>query len=381
MNNIFTTLKKELRSIFRDKKTLRAMLVFPFIIPFFIVFYGYMYDALESEETGSRVLVNYEFNDDALNIAKEMNLELVYKYSEDDIKKEYASGNTDGYVLYNKDTNTFTIYTNNSDVSGATTYSLISTYLESYKDYLTSNYLVQHGINLDEAYNHFNVDAVELGENNYLLKIILTLSFTYIIMAICMAASNVATFATAQEKENGTLETILTFPVKKSELLIGKYLSSVVLSIISSLISLVLMIIGLYIGKTNFNVYADYQFVFNFKTIIAAIIVILSASLFISGIAFLLTSRSKSFKEAQSKAQFLNMVSIIPMFISMLEITLSTSYYLIPICNFEQILNDLFTNNINMVNLFTTLGSTVIYIIVVIIFVSKTYNQEKVLFN
>lgn len=381
MNNIFITLKKELRSIFRDKKTLRAMLVFPFIIPFFIVFYGYMYDALESEETGSRVLVNYEFNDDALNIAKEMNLELVYKYSEDDIKKEYASGNTDGYVLYNKDTNTFTIYTNNSDVSGATTYSLISTYLESYKDYLTSNYLVQHGINLDEAYNHFNVDAVELGENNYLLKIILTLSFTYIIMAICMASSNVATFATAQEKENGTLETILTFPVKKSELLIGKYLSSVVLSIISSLISLVLMIIGLYIGKTNFDVYADYQFVFDFKTIIAAIIVILSASLFISGIAFLLTSRSKSFKEAQSKAQFLNMVSIIPMFISMLEITLSTTYYLIPICNFEQILNDLFTNNINIVNLFATLGSTVIYIIVVIIFISKTYNQEKVLFN
>ncbi len=381
MNNVLITLRKELRSIFRDKKTLRAMLVFPLIIPMFIIFYGYMYDALESEEQGSRVFVNYEFNDDALKIADEMNLELVYKYSEDDIKDAYKSGDADGYVLYNEETNTFTIYTNNSDVSGMGVYSLVTDYFESYSDYLTSNYLLDHQINLEEAYNHFNIASVELGENNYLVQIILSLSFTYIIMAICMAASNVATFATAQEKENGTLETILTFPVKKQELLIGKYLSGVTLSIISSLISLVLMILGLYIGKTNFEVYADYQFVFNFKTIFAAIIVILSASLFISGLAFLLTSRSKTFKEAQSKAQFLNTLCIIPMFISMLEITLSTTYYLIPICNFEQILSDLFTNNINLVNLFATLGSTIIYIIIVIFFISKTYNQEKVLFK
>lgn len=381
MNNIFITLKKELRSIFRDKKTLRAMLVFPLIIPLFIIFYGYMYDELESEEQGYRVLVNYEFNDDALKIAEEMNLELVYKYSEDDIKKDYDKGDVDGYVLYNKENNTFTIYTNNSDVSGSTTAQALYTYFESYSDYLTSNYLIEHAINLDEAYNHFNVDSVQLGENNYLLKMILSLSFTYVIMAICMAASNVATFATAQEKENGTLETILTFPIKKSELLIGKYLSGVTLSVISSLISLVLMIVGLYIGKTNFEVYADYQFVFNFKTILASIIVILSASLFISGVAFLLTSRSKTFKEAQSKAQFLNMVCIIPMFVSMLEITLTSTYYLIPICNYEQILSDLFTNNINIANLFITLGSTVLYIVVVIFVISKTYNQEKVLFK
>lgn len=381
MNNVFITLKKELRSIFRDKKTLRAMLVFPLIIPIFIIFYGYMYDELETEDQGARILVNYEFTDDALKIADEMDLELVYQYSEEDIKKSYSKGEADGYVLYNEESNTFTIYTNNSDLSGATTTQILYSYFESYSDYLTSNYLIEHQINLEEAFNHFNVDSVGLGENNYLLKTILSLSFTYVIMAICMAASNVATFATAQEKENGTLETILTFPIKKSELLIGKYLSGVTLSIISSLISLVLMIAGLYIGKTNFEVYADYQFVFNFKTIFAAVIVILSASLFISGLAFLLTSRSKTFKEAQSKAQFLNTVCIIPMFISILELSLSSTYYLIPICNYEQILSELFTNNINIVNLFITLGSTVVYIIVVLFFISKTYNQEKVLFK
>ena len=90
---------------------------------------------------------------------------------------------------------------------------------------------------------------------------------------------------------------------------------------------------------------------------------------------------SKTFKEAQSKAQFLNTVCIIPMFISILELSLSSTYYLIPICNYEQILSELFTNNINIVNLFITLGSTVVYIIVVLFFISKTYNQEKVLFK
>lgn len=381
MNNIFITLKKELRSIFRDKKTLMAMLVFPIIIPIFIVIYGYMYDNIENTEEGYRFAVNYEFDDNALNIAKGMNLELVYMLDENDIKKMYEDKECDGYVIYNKDSNTFVIYTNNSNTSGMTAYALITSYFDAYQELLTNNYLINQGINLEEAYNHFKIDSVELSESNYIIQMILTISFTYVVMAICMASSNVSTFATAQEKENGTLETILTFPVKKSELLIGKYLSCVTLSVISSLISLILMIIGLSVGKANFEVYKTYEFIFNFKTIFSAIIVIISASLFISGIAFLLTSKSKSFKEAQSKVSFLNMVCLIPMFVTLLEISISLTYYLIPICNYQQILSDLFTNNVSLVNLLVTLISSIVYTFIVIVFISKTYNQEDVLFN
>ena len=51
MNNIITTIKKELRSILRDKKTIAVFFVYPIMIPVMIMLYGTMYDNLENEET------------------------------------------------------------------------------------------------------------------------------------------------------------------------------------------------------------------------------------------------------------------------------------------------------------------------------------------
>ena len=42
-NNIFITIKKELRSMFRDKKTLFMIFGFPFIIAFMIFLMGCIY--------------------------------------------------------------------------------------------------------------------------------------------------------------------------------------------------------------------------------------------------------------------------------------------------------------------------------------------------
>ena len=44
MREIFITIKKELRSIFRDKKTFITLLLFPILIPAMIFLYAYMYE-------------------------------------------------------------------------------------------------------------------------------------------------------------------------------------------------------------------------------------------------------------------------------------------------------------------------------------------------
>jgi hypothetical protein len=77
----------------------------------------------------------------------------------------------------------------------------------------------------------------------------------------------------------------------------------------------------------------------------------------------------------------ITLVAMIPMFVSLLEIEISKVYYLIPVCNISQTLNDIFTNNINPLNILITFGSTTIYAILVIIFIIKAYNSEKILFN
>lgn len=376
---IFITIKKELRSIFRDRKSIVRMFLFPLIIPAMIIFYGILYDNIGNEETTYTVGVNYEISEVEKQIADTLNIQYKEYNTKKELENAYQEKQIGGYLIH--EDNNYTIYTDQSATSGMTINALLTEYLENYSQYLTNQYLVEEGIDLDKAYNHVTYESQDIGESNYFLQIILLVSITYIIMSICLSTSNMATSTTAAEKENGTLETILTFPIKRTELLIGKYLSSAIIGFITSLIGLILMIISLYYSKENYNVFSTINLSIDLSTIIISIIIIFLASFFIASIAFALTCYSKTYKEAQSASQLLNMISIIPMFVNLSETKITYYYYLIPICNYEQILIDLFSNNITLTNLLLTIISTFIYIVVVITYIIKAYNSEKILYS
>lgn len=376
---IFITIKKELRSIFRDRKSIVRMFLFPLIIPAMIIFYGILYDNIDNEEVTYTVGVNYEISDVEKQIADTLNIQYKEYNTKKELENAYQEKQIGGYLIY--EDNNYTIYTDQSATSGMTINALLTEYLENYSQYLTNQYLTEEGIDLDKAYNHFTYESQDIGESNYFLQVILLVSITYIIMSICLSTSNMATSTTAAEKENGTLETILTFPIKRTELLIGKYLSSAIIGFITSLIGLILMIISLYYSKENYNVFSTINLSIDLSTIIISIIIIFLASFFIASIAFALTCYSKTYKEAQSASQLLNMISIIPMFVNLFETKITYYYYLIPICNYEQILIDLFSNNITLTNLLLTIISTFIYIVVVITYIIKAYNSEKILYS
>ena len=56
--NILITLKKELRSIFRDQKTIRRMFLFPLIIPIMVILYGTLYDSMDTYKTTYQIGTN-----------------------------------------------------------------------------------------------------------------------------------------------------------------------------------------------------------------------------------------------------------------------------------------------------------------------------------
>lgn len=378
MNNIIITIKKELRSIFRDKKTLAALFIYPLMIPLMVVLYGVLYEDIENENNTYNIGINYEMNEGEKAIAKETNL-IFEKHELDELKEKYNNKEISAYIT--KENNQYTIYINTSETEGMSVASFIDSYFTQYDQYLTNNYLIEQNINLEEAYNHFNIEYKELNENNYVVTILLAISLTYIILSICIATANMATSATANEKENGTLETILTFPIKKTELITGKYLSSVIVGFIAALASLILMIVSMFIGTKKYEIYKDLNLLFNFKTISISLLIILFASVFIAGIAYLMTANAKTYKEAQSKTSLITLLGTVPMFISLMGVTINKYYYLIPVCNFEQLLTDLFTNQIDMINVLIAISSSVVYTVVVITYVIKSYNSEKILFT
>ena len=383
-NNIFVTIKKELRSMFRDKKTMFMIFGLPFIIAFFIFLMGVMEESAMGEGgTSYNVGFNYEINEVEETLLEPYSLEYKYYKDEDSLEESFEDGDISGYVVLDKEENVYTIYTDNS-MSGMNVSTFLASYLEDYNEYLGNVRLTNQNIDPTEIYSNFevemkNVSGEDLSTSGFLVELVMSLSFTYIIMAITLAAVNMATSAIAVEKEHGTLETILTLPITTKELIFGKYLANVIIGSVASLIGFALTIGSFSIAKDMFEIYEDFSI--SFGAIVWGIVICILASFLIGGMAIAITAKAKSYKEAQASGQVLNYLCMIPIFMTYLDFKVSSTYYVVPILNYTTILMDLYTGNFEYINLLITLVSTVVAVGVVLWLLMKTFKSEKVLFG
>lgn len=376
IRNILITIKKELRSIFRDKKTFIRLLILPLSIPLMVALYSYIY-SLDTADYS--IGVNYQMTEIEQSIVDSLNLDIKKYNSLEEMKEAYDNEEISVYVDL-KD-NKYTIYADSGSSSGVVASSIVTTYLDAYKTTLADQYFESMGADLEYAYSQVNYEMVDVGGNNYFLVLLFSVCFSYITMAIVTSTSNMAISATAQEKESGTLETLLTFPIKTSELVTGKYIAGVLMGILSGFIGLALTVISLNVATGTSEVFDALNFSLSLNNILLSVIIVISASIFIGGLAIALTSSSKSFKEAQSSTNYLTFITMIPMFTSILNVNLTHKFYLIPIANYTQILMDIFSNVQDMMNIFIVFGSTIIYTVVIIYLIVKLYKSEKILFG
>lgn len=379
MSSIWITIKKELRSILRDKKTLMTLLAFPLLIPVMIFLYAYMYESAD-DTTKYLIGINYEPNTTEITLMEEVNLEYEVYDDKESLEEAYNAGKISGYINYQEEENKYYLYTNEDSEEGMYVSSYAVSYLEGYNQYLAKLYLIGEDIDVDKAYANLEYEVIDLDGENFILIMMFTVSFTYIVMSIVMATTNMATSATAVEKENGTLETILTFPIRVKELVIGKYLATVIMGILAAFIGLVLTLGSLVIATNSFTVFKDIVFNFNVGSVLVAILVVVLASFFIAGLSMAVTSFAKTYKEAQSMSSVLNMLTIIPMFISILGVEIQKWYYLVPILNYTQVLMDIFSGKFDVFAILMVILSSVVYVVVVITYILRQYRTEKVLF-
>lgn len=210
------------------------------------------------------------------------------------------------------------------------------------------------------------------------------MGFIFAVMAISLTAIYTATDIIASEKERGTLETILTFPIKNEELIIGKYLSIVISCLITSIISIVLTVVSFIIASKMFNIYNEAILNFNFSTITMGLLIMFTFSIFVSGLCIFIASKTKSYKEAQSSLTPVSLFTMIPMILDTLGIKMNLTLSLIPIVNHATFLKMIFCQNIgknDIMYMLVMFISTIIYSVILIILISKDYKTEKVLFS
>jgi putative sodium extrusion ABC transporter, permease protein len=380
MNNILITLKKELKLIIRDKKSLLMMAITPLFIPIFVILMSYIYEELtvNKDDKTYQIGVNYELSSTERELLSDEVKYTVYSSSKE-LEEAYNSNKILAYIV--KDNNSYNIYANIQSEDGSMVTSLITNYLDNYNNYLGQSYLVNNNIDLSKVYNNLNYNVTEIkGESIFGNQIIL-MAITFTIMAITLSCIYTSTDTTAGEKERGTLETILTFPIRRKELIFGKYLAISISGIVTLLIGVFLSIVSLYYVKNSFSIYDNVIFNINTITILLTILILLFYTLFISGLCITIASFTKSFKEAQSTLTPISLVTCIPMFLEMLNINISGVLSFIPIINHTIVINNILTSSININNILITIISSIIYIILLLIFINKMYKSERILFN
>ena len=380
MNKILLVLKKEIREIFRDKKSLSMMLVIPLIMPLLLIGLCYLFEteSKENPEKEYTIGFNYELDQVEKEIIK--NLKITNKNK--NVKDLYEKGDINVYI--EKENNDYYINYDENNPDSLESMSKATSYLEQYKLYLQNNYLIDKNINSDEVINiiKINYNTLNKKNDNFYINYITSYAFLFIIMAITISATYPATDTTAGEKERGTLETLLTYPIKSKDIIIGKYLSVSLSSMVTGILSFILTTLAFIYISNNISLFKDLSIIPNIKQIIITLLIIISYSLLISGLCISIASLSKSFKEAQSKLTPLTFISVFPGMITFLT-NIKTNFLIsiIPFINYIQIYNDINKNNYNYLYIISMFISTILLISIVLYIIIKQYKSEKVLFN
>lgn len=372
-------LKKELRELFRDKKSLSMMLMVPLMIPLIIIGISFLFDTSVNKDVSeyNKIGFAYELNEDEEYLAKQFKIDVVTG-SVEELEKKYKDGEINLYIT--KKDNHYEMIGYEDDTTSYAM-SLASKYFDSYKNMLQQNYLMEHNIKPDDVLDVITYSNVILEEENFYGNYIVSYAFMFIIMAVTVASTYPSTDTTAGEKERGTLETLLTMPISSKSIILGKYISVSIASIITGLLSLILAYFSLMYVNGAFDIYKTVDVSLNLSQVVFAGLIIIAYSFMISGICISISSKAKTFKEAQSSLGPITLISIFPSMVAFfLKIKTNTLVSMIPFLNYSLLFDDITKGNFNILNILLMFVSTFILTYILLGIIIRQYKSEKVLF-
>lgn len=201
-----------------------------------------------------------------------------------------------------------------------------------------------------------------------------------------MGAIYPAIDVTAGERERGTLETMMTLPVKNSEMMFSKFMAVSTVAIMSAFLNMLsMLLVGLYmydsmqLADTAFGEMNLLQFI---PSVIGLLICMPVFSMFASAVCLSICIFAKSFKEANNYSTPVLLVFMFASMAGMLpNLTLTTKTALIPIVNVALFIKAIFELQFDWSNIILVLLSNLVYSIAAVMLMSKLFSSEDVLFG
>jgi sodium transport system permease protein len=200
--------------------------------------------------------------------------------------------------------------------------------------------------------------------------------------------------ATAGEKERGTLESLLVAPVKRIEIVLGKFfatmcfgLAASCMAILGYVLSGVLLknVFGKQLGPDGNEIVSMLggSLDINLGSLILLIISALLLSGLVASLLIGITMYARSFKEAQSYVAPLSFLMILPV----LGLQFSDFFgsnpwvYAVPLLNALLLMNDVVRGRLELIPLLLTWSSLIGFTALLLDFAYRTFQREGVIFR
>jgi sodium transport system permease protein len=209
----------------------------------------------------------------------------------------------------------------------------------------------------------------------------------YLAILMCMTgAMYPAMDLTAGEKERGTMETILSSPIKRTHLVFGKFLLVLTASLATATFSVISMgaSFALLARVTPVEGGADSLPVMpmHAQTIVAVFAMALPVAVLFSAVLITISLFAKTFKEAQSYLTPMTFVVLIPAVAAVLPgLELTPKLALIPILNVSLLCKELITGTYHWNYIALIFLSTCVYAGAALFLAVKMFQRESVLFS
>jgi sodium transport system permease protein len=360
--------QKELKDSLRDSKTILLSVLLPIVFITGMLFF--MEKMMSDTDEQIKVAVANSTDKEVLSWLKEIKgLELIpsdnpLKMVVDGKANVAFSADPDfSLQLKDKKIPKILIQADPTSTKGGNAQEKIANAFTLKKDKLVQSRLLENNIDPKEI-DPFQINMKSISESDdqslYMISIIAQL---IIVLAVLMGGIPAANDLFAGEKERKTMEALLMTPVHRIHLIVGKWLTIAVLSMISGVFSVISFILGvnLFTEKLANALKLDQNISFFTISLLVGIIFF---ALLVSSVQIIISLFANNLKEAQNYITPITMGAMIPYFllIGVSANELTTTHFLIPFLNIYALIKQLIYGIYDINSILLVSGSSVVFI-------------------
>lgn len=401
LKHVMIVLRKEVKDLLRDRRTIISSILLPMIlIPVINIVMGGGIQKFE-KDMNENVMVALSRSSNSPEVRElvqerilSKNPNIVLVDAEDPVKalenneirciieieNSYAEKLEDGQPIQ------ITLQYDESKTKSQAAADIVSRAIDKFSEEVVEERIATLGLDPDflqpVQVERKNLAPNDMG-NNMMLQMMLPFMISIL---VAVGGIPAATDLVAGEKERNTFEPLLTTMPDRGSLLLGKYLAVTLFSMVSLVAILVGLTIGYIINPNSLTIGIDTQLQgisLDPLAVVLALLITVALGMTFSGIQIALSTIAKSYKEAQTYLSFLMLAAMVPGYATMFmqASDLSPVMFVMPVMNTVAAFKMILGGSINYFNLVLALVTSIIFVILTLMFAASLFKKEKVMFR